>query len=234
MRELTLTLLSLLVVGAIYFTSCKKTNEGLVEKNSSDKMQIEEPQGRIIVLSELEPYLDGQLTNNTIISQLINSEALEYSYVNPDENSSKIFYFTTESNFTDFIAGSYFENEIIYSIQKMDSLQNSGDQDDTTEYTNYFRYKNSDLAYNRRFHVGGQSAHKDGLFQGQSAYYYGWRRSLGSLNKQISSIQHYGPGVTTWCFKKNYGGAKGVFASLAYIAVDLTGSSHNDQYQSVF
>lgn len=34
MKKLTLTLLSLLVVGAIYFTSCKKTNEGLVEKNN--------------------------------------------------------------------------------------------------------------------------------------------------------------------------------------------------------
>lgn len=35
MKKLTLTLLSLLVVGAIYFTSCKKTNEELVKDNAT-------------------------------------------------------------------------------------------------------------------------------------------------------------------------------------------------------
>jgi hypothetical protein len=234
MKKLTLTLLPLLIAGAIYFTSCKKSNEDLAENNSAITMQLEEPQGRIIVLNQLQSYLDGVLTNNSIISQLIDLENIAYSYVNPDEDSTKIFYFTTESNFKNHIAGSYFESKILNSIHKMDSLQNTGDPNDTTEYLNYLNHKNNNLQTNRRFHSGGQRAHRDGLFQGQTAYYYGWRSSLGSLNQQVSSIQHYGPGVTTWCQKKNYGGKKDVYASLGYIGVDISGSSSNDKYQSVF
>jgi len=226
--------LSLLVVGAIYFTSCKKTNEGLVEENAVDKMQLQVPQGRMIVLSQLVPYLDGQLTNHTVISQLHDSEAIEYSYVNPDEDSTKIFYFTSESNFKDFIAGSYFESEILNSIRQMDSLQNTGDPNDTTEYTNYLKHKNNEFTVNRRFHVGGKVGHMDYLFDGQTAYYYGPRRNLGSLNKKISSVQNYGPGISAWCWGINWGRPRTIYASTILIRASLMGHPSDDQYQSHF
>jgi hypothetical protein len=97
MKKLTLTLLSLLVVGAIYFTSCKKTNEELVKEGEKTALSSSTPlylgfrdaSGNAVL--DINDSIIESFFSTQAMSQGANSITFEPIIINDNPNVSGYF-----------------------------------------------------------------------------------------------------------------------------------------------
>lgn len=202
-----------LILGLIIVAyACNKEKNDSSYKSDKEKFQEDEFQTSEsedpLIFADLVHFLDGDSSSLTQITQL-GEVNLEYSYFNEEENPNNLYYFTTLSQFENFLTGKSIESEVLAMIQKADSLSNTGDENDTTEYFGFVlnpeeneNIRNRD----RRLPSLGAVGWDWGNCGGSSTYCNGWRRNLGSMDQKISAVTYIGFGLTNWFHGKNFTG----------------------------
>jgi hypothetical protein len=195
-------------------------------------------------VDELLHYVDGTLSSLSAA----NSSNVLYSIFHEGYNNTKMYHFTSTSNLNAWLVGKSFENEVLRRNVVLDSLSNTGDDDDTTSNSafevnvpNEYGGFDKIIRNSKRLSAGGATlfVHCDivptcGSSMGGSKTVGGWHRSLGWINNQATQINHGGIGWNSWCTDKNYKGRKAHWYFVGSAKAYLMNSVFNDNIESVY
>ncbi len=241
MKKVTQSIVVILiaVITVTIFNACKKeSKEDVLIPRDEKKDDLQSSSSNEINFEDLTPFLNGDTVDNTLITQMIDSDLIPYGYFNPDFDINNIYYFSEESLFLSFIQNKPEENEILERIHLADSLYHVIDENDTSELDlgNNLFFKTRETNADRRLVLFGKDVFKGTNYTGQSRYFYGPRANLGSnWNNQISSIKHYGTGVAMWCHLRGWRGTR-MFVVVVFTHFDIPdlGPRHNNKFVSYF
>ncbi|MDP2176719.1 MAG: hypothetical protein Q8K70_12490 [Bacteroidota bacterium] len=227
----------------IFMVSCSKKD--LVTKGSSSNngstQNTNPPVGETNYnLAELNHRLNGAVVT---IAQ-VNSANVIQSVFHEEFDNTTVYHFTTNASFNAWIAGKSFETQLVRRNFVMDSLGNTGNENDTNGYLPFESNRpnnngGSDIvSSSKRLSAGGATMHDGCMICGQPSgsqrTVAAWHRNLGSWNNRASQLNHFGIGWNTWCMRTNFRTPRSSFYFVGGGNVGLGGSSSDNNIESVY
>jgi len=229
----------------IFMVSCSK-KDLVTQDSTNNNSSIKTENSNSIVggssynMAELNHRLNGSVAT---LAQ-VNSANVIQSVFHEEFDNTTVYHFTNNSSFNTWIAGKSFENQLVRRNFVMDSLSNTGNENDTNGYIAFeSKRPNSNggfdiISSSKRLSAGGATMHDCCLLCGQSPCgnrtVAAWHRNLGSWNNRASQLNHGGMGWNSWCMSTNYRGPKlhMYFAGRTFYA--LTNSFADNNIESVY